>query len=126
MLVANRLMDPSSETTYAMLGIGVSESYPAQFLSSHALLQEQISRRLKTDTIPTEDGQLHQMQKKKRKKRGKECVCVCMCENIEKLGYGGAATVHVEHLKSNVSGADCYNVFVMVDFSPKARQALAY
>ena len=61
MLVANRLMDPSSETTYAMLGIGVSESYPAQFLSSHALLQEQISRWLKVDAIPTEDGQLQQI-----------------------------------------------------------------
>ena len=22
------------------------------------------------------------------------CVCVCMCENIEKLGYGGAATAY--------------------------------
>ena len=37
-------MDPSSETTYAKFGIGVSESYPAQFLSSHALLQEQSSQ----------------------------------------------------------------------------------
>jgi len=27
---------------------------------------------------------------------------------------------------SNVSGADCHNVFVMVAFSPKARQALAF
>ena len=53
-------------------------------------------------------------------------MCVCLCENIEKLGYGGAATEHVECLTSNVSGADCYNVFVMVAFSPKARQALAY
>ena len=29
-------------------------------------------------------------------------------------------------MNSNVSGADCYYVFVMVAFSPKARQALAY
>ena len=49
----------------------MSESYPAQFLSSHALLQEQISRQLKTDAIPTEDGQLYQKQKKKKKKKKK-------------------------------------------------------
>ena len=77
-LIANRLMDPSSETTYAMLGIGVSESYPAQFLSSHALLQEQISRWLKTDAIPTEDGQLQQIKKKKGGRRGGMCMCVCV------------------------------------------------
>ena len=76
MLVANRLMDPSSETTYAILGIGVSESYPAQFLSSHALLQEHISRWLKADAIPTEDGQLQQI--KKKKESGGMSVCVCV------------------------------------------------
>ena len=27
------------------------------------------------------------------------CVCVCMCENIEKLGYGGAATACWEYRK---------------------------
>ena len=35
---------------------------------------------------------LHQMQKQK-KKEGRN-VCVCMCENIEELGYGGAATAY--------------------------------
>ena len=90
MLVANRLFDPSSETTYAMLGIGGSVNFPVQVLSSHALLQEQSSqdssRRmlfpLKSDNFI----------RSKNKKGREECVCVCMCENIEKLGYGGAAT----------------------------------
>ena len=39
-----------------------------------------ISRQLKTDAIPTEDGQLQQI--KKKKKREEEEECVCMCENI--------------------------------------------
>ena len=47
-----------------------------------------ISRRLKADAIPTKDGQLHQ----KHKKKGG--MCVCMCENIEKLGFDGAATTY--------------------------------
>jgi hypothetical protein len=72
-------MDASSETIYALLGIGVSESYPAQFLSSHALLQEQssqdCSRRmlfpLKTDNFIR--------KKKKNEEEEEECVC----ENIE-------------------------------------------
>ena len=42
--VADRFMDPSSETTYAMLGIGVSVNFPVQVLSLHALLQEQSSQ----------------------------------------------------------------------------------
>ncbi len=81
MLVANRLMDPPSETTYAKLGIGVSESYPAQFLSSHALLQEQSSqdgsRRM---LFPLKTDNFIKKKKKKKKKRGKNvCVCVCVC-----------------------------------------------
>ena len=48
------------------------------------------SRRLQTDAIPTEDGQLHQKQKKKKMRN----VCVCVCEKYRKLGYGGAATTY--------------------------------
>ncbi len=56
------------------------------------------------------------------------CVCVCMCENIKiGLRWRGHYILSIEKdMVSNVSGADCYNVFVMVAFSPKARQALAY
>ena len=48
-----------------------------------------ISRRLKKDAIPTEDGELH--QKEKKKKGGGMCVCVQVCVKYRKLGYGGAA-----------------------------------
>ena len=86
MLVANRLMDPSSETTYARLGIGGSVNFPVQVLSSHALLQEQSSqdssRRmlfpLKTDNFI--------------RKKGGGGMCVCCLLSLEKIGYGGAAT----------------------------------
>ena len=74
MLVANRLMDPSSETTYAMLGIGAGEFPGPSPIVACASTRTIISRQLKTDAIPTEDGQFHQTQEKK--KRGKECVCV--------------------------------------------------
>ena len=90
MLVANRLMDPSSETTYAMLGIGAGEFPGPSPIVACASTRTIISRQLQTDAIPTEDEQLYQMQKKKRG----EGMCVCMCENIEKLGYGGAATAY--------------------------------
>ena len=48
---------------------------------------------------------------------------------IKKIGlrWRGHCILSIEKdMDSNVSGADCYNVFVMVAFSPKARQALAY
>ena len=93
MLVVNRLMDPSSETTYAKLGIGVGEFPGPSPIIACASTRTIISRKIQTDTIPTEDGQIHQMQKKKKKKKGRN-VCVCMCEHIEKLGYGGAATTY--------------------------------
>jgi hypothetical protein len=75
---------------------------------------------IQSSTSSEQLGQLHQ---KKIKKRGRWNVC--MCENIENWATV-ARPLHVECLKSNVSGADCYNVFAMVAFSRKARQALAY
>ena len=86
MLVANRLMDPSSETTNAKLGIGVGEFPDPSPVIACTSTRTIISGRFQTDAIPTEDGQLHQKQKRR------DGMCVYMCENIEKLGYGSAAT----------------------------------
>ena len=45
-----------------------------------------ISRQLKTDAIPTEDGQLYQI---KKKKRGGGGMCVCVCVKIFGLRWRG-------------------------------------
>ena len=73
--VADRLMDPSSETTYARLGIGAGEFPGPSPIIACASTRAIISRQLKTDAIPTEDGQLYQIQKKGG---GGMCVCVCV------------------------------------------------
>ena len=79
MLVANRLMDPSSETTYAMLGIGAGEFPGPSPIVACASTRTIISRQIQADAIPTEDGQLYQIKKKKKKKEEEEeCVCVCV------------------------------------------------
>ena len=74
-------MDPSSETTYAMLGIGAGEFPGPSPIIACASTRTIISRQLKTDAIPTEDGQLLSEAKKKKEGRRRN-VCVCMCENI--------------------------------------------
>ena len=61
---------------------------PANFLHRlRAFTRTIISRRLKADAIPTEEGQLHQKGKKKKRRN----VCVYACVKYRKLGYGGAA-----------------------------------
>ena len=91
MLVANRLMDPSSETTYAMLGIGGSVNFPVQVLSSHALLQEQSSQDSSRRMLfPLKmDNFIRFKKKKKKKEEGEECVCVCVCVKIFGLRWRG-------------------------------------
>ena len=52
---------------------------PANFLHRmRAFTRTIISRRLKKDAIPTEDGQLHHMQKKKERRVRVRNVCVCV------------------------------------------------
>ena len=51
-----------------------------------------ISRQLKTDAIPTEDGQLYHIKKKKKKKKKKRRgrnVCVCVGVKIFGLRWRG-------------------------------------
>ena len=118
MLVANRLMDPSSETTYAMLGIGVGEFPGPSPIVACASTRTIISRRLKADAVPTEEGQLHQ----KEKKRGGGGMCVCVCVKIFGLRWRGHYILNDEKMK----WCRLLQCFVKVAFSPKARQALAY
>ena len=92
MLVANRLMDPSSETTYAMLGIGAGEFPGPSPIIAFASTRTITSRKLKTDAIPTEDGQLlsEAKKKKKKKKRGRgRGMYVCVCVKIFGLRWRG-------------------------------------
>jgi len=119
MLVANRLMDPSSVATNAMLGIGVGEFPDPSPVIVCTSTRTTISRRFKTDAFPTEDRQLHQKQNKKKRKR----MCVCVWK-YRKLGYGSAATTY--WMMKKCSGADCYNVLSWSCFSPKARRVLTY
>ena len=104
----------SSETTYAMLGIGGSVNFPVQVLSSHALLQERSSQ----------DGSRRMLFPMKtdnfircKKKRG---------ETI-KIGATVARPLHIESIEkdmvSNVSGADCYNVLSGCFFSESSPSA---
>ena len=127
MLVANRLMDPSSETTYAMLGIGGSVNFPVQVLSSHALLQEQSSQDSSRRMLfPLKTDNFIRSKKKKKKKEEEECVCVC--ENMENWATV-ARPLHIEYHKGydlKCQWCRLLQCFVMVAFSPKARQALAY
>ena len=86
-------MDPSSETTYAMLGIGGSVNFPVEVLSSHALLQEQSSQGSSRRMLfPLKANNFIRFKKRKKEKKRESEEYVCVCENIEKLGYGGAAT----------------------------------
>ena len=48
---------------------------------------------------------------------------VCMCENIENWATV-ARPLHIEYLKSNVSGADCYNVLSWLLFLQKLAKHL--
>ena len=79
-----------------------------------------ISRQLKTDAIPTEDGQLYQKKKKKKRRGRNVCVCVCVC--VKYLGYGGAATTY--WMMKKCSGADCYNVLLWLLFLQKLAERL--
>ena len=69
----------------------------------------------------------------RREENKKVNVCVlkvaCCLWYYYKIGlrWRGHCMLRIEKdMVSNVSGADCYKVFVMVAFSPKACQALAY
>ena len=87
--LAHRLMDPSSETetTYAMLGIGVGE-FPDPRTVIACTSQEQSSqdgsRRM---LFPLKTDNFIRRKKKKKKKRGRICVW-----KYWKLGDGSAAT----------------------------------
>ena len=77
-----------------------------------------ISRRLKTDAIATEDGQLLLKSKKKKKKR---CVCV-------KKEMNGAATAY--WVEKDITRSSVFQNAEMLGrgfaLSQKARQAPAY
>ena len=103
MLVANRLMDPSSETTYAMLGIGAGEYPGPSPIVACASTRTIISRQFSMDAIPTEDGKFPRCKKKKEGRN----VCVCVCVKIFGLRWRGHYILNDE---KKCSGADCYNV----------------
>ena len=111
--LAYRLMDPSSETTYAMLGIGGSVNFPVQVLSSHALLQEQSSQDSSRRILfPLKTDNFIRCKKKKKKSGGRRRnVCVCMCENIWATV---ARPLHIEWWKNvvvQIATMFCYGCF---------------
>ena len=122
-------MDPSPETTYAKQGIGVSEISPAQFLSSYVRYYKNNHLETALDGFYSHRRRTTSSEAKKRE----ECLCVYvyvpgMFENIENWA-SVAWPLHIEYRKGydlKCQWCRLLQCFVMVAFSPKARQALAY
>ena len=99
-------------------------NFPVQVLSSHAPLQEQSSQdRSRRMLFPLKTDNFIKLKKKKKKEEEEEeCVCVCVCVKIFGLRWRGHYILNDEKMQ----WCRLLQCFVMVAFSPKARQALAY